>query len=155
VTDSLDDFRLRRALRSDLPRLLELLAQGSTDPSRERETAPGAYTQAFDTIDRDPNQVLLVGELEGEPVAMAQVTFIPGLTRGGAWRAQVEAVRVDERLRGRGLGTRLMQEAIALANKRGCRLVQLTSDKSRTDAHRFYERLGFTRSHDGFKFICA
>jgi GNAT superfamily N-acetyltransferase len=129
VTDSLDDFRLRRALRSDLPRLLELLAQGSTDPSRERETAPGAYTQAFDTIDRDPNQVLLVGELEGEPVAMAQVTFIPG--------------------------TRLMQEAIALANKRGCRLVQLTSDKSRADAHRFYERLGFARSHDGFKFICA
>jgi ribosomal protein S18 acetylase RimI-like enzyme len=86
---------------------------------------------------------------------MAQVTFIPGLTRGGAWRAQVEAVRVDERLRGRGLGTRLMQEAIALANKRGCRLVQLTSDKSRADAHRFYERLGFARSHDGFKFICA
>ncbi len=147
------ELKLRRATRTDLPRLLELLADGTLAAS-EAEGHPGVYGQAFDTIDRDPNQVLLVGELDGRVVAMAQISFIPGLTRGGAWRANVEAVRVDVALRNQGLGSQLMAEVVALARRRGCRLVQLTSHKSRTDAHRFYERLGFARSHEGFKLEC-
>lgn len=145
------ELKLRRALRADLPRLLELLADDELGRNREADVAAGAYAQAFDTIDRDPNQFLLVGELDGQVVAMAQISFIPGLTRGGAWRANVEAVRVDFGLRSQGLGAQLMREVEALARKRGCRLIQLTSHKSRSAAHRFYERLGYARSHEGFK----
>ncbi|MEG0822332.1 MAG: GNAT family N-acetyltransferase [Burkholderiaceae bacterium] len=147
------ELKLRRAVRADLPRLLDLLADGTLAAS-EAEGHPGAFSQAFDTIARDPNQFLLVGEIEGLVIAMAQISFIPGLTRGGAWRANIEAVRVDPAWRNRGLGEQLMGEVVALAKKRGCRLVQLTSHKSRTDAHRFYERLGFARSHEGFKLEC-
>lgn len=149
------DLKLRRATRVDLPRLLELLVDDELGRNREADVAAGAYAQAFDTIARDPNQILLVGEVDGAVAAMAQITFIPGLTRGAAWRAHVEAVRVDSDLRSQGLGSLLMREVEALARKRGCRLVQLTSHKSRSAAHRFYERLGYTRSHEGFKLEIA
>ncbi len=113
------------------------------------------YAQAFAVIDADPNQLLLVGELSGKVIAMLQMTFIPGLTRRGAVRANIEAVRVASGLRGQGIGAWLMNEAMLRAQARGCTLAQLTSDSARVDAHRFYQRLGFIGSHTGFKRVLA
>ena len=90
-------------------------------------------------------------ELGGEVVAYLQITFIPGLSRKGSWRGQIESVRVASRLRGLGIGRQILEHAIELCRARGCSLVQLTSDKTRAEAHRFYGRLGFVASHDGFK----
>ena len=145
-------LRFRRAVRADLPRLLALLADDALGKNREAaDSSEPVYSAAFDVIDRDLNQYLLVGEMNGEVVAMLQLTFIPGLSRRAAWRANIEAVRVASRLRGQGVGARLMAEAHAIARSRGCKLAQLTSDRQRADAHRFYERLGYTPSHTGFK----
>lgn len=142
----------RRAARADLPRLLELLADDILGKNREAiGSGDPVYAAAFEVIDGDPNQQLLVGEVEGRVIAMLQLTFIPGLSRRGAWRANIESVRVDGSLRSRGIGAWLIERAIELARARGCRLVQLTSDKRRTEAHSFYGRLGFTASHEGFK----
>ena len=141
---TLNGLTVRRAQRGDLPRLLELLADDVLGKNREGVGSDDpAYIRAFDAIDRDPNQALLVAELEGRVVGMLQITFIPGLSRRGAWRANIEAVRVDGSVRGRGIGGWLMSRALDQARKRGCRLAQLTSDKRRPEAHRFYERLGF------------
>jgi len=142
----------RRATSGDLPRLLELLADDDLGKNREAVGSSDAcYVQAFHAIDSDPNQYLLIGEMEGHVIAMLQLTFIPGLSRRGALRANIEAVRVDSSLRGQGIGSWLISEAIALARERQCALIQLTSDKSRKEAHRFYTRLGFVASHEGFK----
>ncbi len=142
----------RRASRADLPRLLELLADDVLGKNREGVGSEDpAYVSAFQTIDGDRNQHLLVGEFNGRVIAMLHLTFIPGLSRRGAWRANVESVRVDSGLRGRGIGGWLIEQAIALARAHGCRFAQLTSDKRRTEAHAFYGRLGFTASHEGFK----
>jgi GNAT superfamily N-acetyltransferase len=153
-TAPLPGLAARRAQRADLPRLLELLADDVLGKNRE---GPGsddpAYSRAFDTIDRDPNQQLLLAELDGRVVGMLQITFIPGLSRRGAWRANIEAVRVDSELRGRGIGSWLMQRALDISRKRGCRLAQLTSDRTREGAHRFYDRLGFSDSHVGYKLV--
>jgi GNAT superfamily N-acetyltransferase len=145
-------LQARRAMRADLPRLLELLADD--DLGRNREALGSndpAYVVAFESIDRDPNQLLLVVELDGRVVGMLQLTFIPGLSRRGAWRANIEAVRVDSRLRSRGIGRWLIAHALDEARQRGCRMAQLTSDKRRAQAHRFYGDLGFVASHEGFK----
>jgi len=142
----------RRADRADLPRLLELLADDILGKNREAAgNDDPLYAAAFEVIDGDPNQQLLVGELDGRVIAMLHLTFIPGLSRRGAWRANIESVRVDSALRSRGIGAWLVERAIDLARARGCRLVQLTSDKRRAEAHLFYGRLGFTASHEGFK----
>ncbi|HTN48179.1 MAG TPA: GNAT family N-acetyltransferase [Burkholderiaceae bacterium] len=142
----------RRAQRGDLPRLLELLADDELGKNREGVGSEDpAYIRAFDAIDRDPNQMLLVAELDGRVVGMLQVTYSPGLSRGGAWRANIEGVRVDSSVRGRGIGGWLMSRALDNARKRGCRLAQLTSDKRRERAHSFYARLGFVESHLGYK----
>ncbi|MCU6497613.1 GNAT family N-acetyltransferase [Rugamonas sp. A1-17] len=142
----------RRAALSDLPRLLELLADDALGKNRKAVGSNDAcYVQAFNTINSDANHYLLVGELGEKVIAMLQLTFIPGLSRRGALRANIEAVRVDSAMRGQGVGSWLMKAAIQLANERGCSLVQLTSDKTRIDAHRFYTRLGFAGSHEGFK----
>lgn len=145
-------LKARRATRADLPRLLELLADDELGRNREAigSTDP-AYSQAFDAIDRDVNQQLLVAELEGRVVGMLQLTFIPGLSRRGAWRALIEAVRVDSALRSRGIGRWLLAQALDAARRRGCRMAQLTSDKRRVQAHRFYGALGFEATHEGFK----
>ncbi len=142
----------RRAVRADLPRLLELLADDDLGRNREGvgSTDP-VYEQAFEAIDRDDNQLLLLAELGGRVVGMLQLTFIPGLSRRGATRANIEAVRVDSSLRSRGIGGWLIAQAIEQARQRGCRMAQLTSDKRRTQAHAFYGRLGFVASHEGFK----
>ena len=142
----------RRAIRGDLPRLLALLADDTLGKNREGVgSADACYVQAFDAIDGDANQYLLVGELDGVVIAMLQLTFIPGLSRRGALRANIEAVRVESSLRGQGIGHWLIAKALLLAQERNCALVQLTSDKSRAEAHRFYARLGFLASHEGFK----
>jgi GNAT superfamily N-acetyltransferase len=135
-----------------LPRLLELIADDVLGKNREGvgSTDP-AYERAFEAIERDANQYLMVAELDGRVIGMLQLTFIPGLSRRGAWRANIESVRVDSSLRGRGIGAWLIDRAIDVARARGCRLAQLTSDKRRTEAHRFYGRLGFTATHEGFK----
>jgi GNAT superfamily N-acetyltransferase len=152
-TTLLEGITSRRAERRDLPVMLALIADDVM--GRNRDIAASGddpvYGSAFEVISRDPNQHLLVAELAGEVVAMLQITFIPGLSRRGAWRANIEAVRVRSTLRGQGIGGWLMGEAITIARARGCALVQLTSDLQRTQAHAFYVRLGFVQSHAGFK----
>lgn len=144
-------FSLRRARRGDLPRILALLADDQLGAVRESADDPAPYERAFDAIDADPAHLLVVGELDGEVVATFQVSYIPGLSRKGSWRSQIEAVRVSGELRGQGVGALMIQWAIDQARERGCSLVQLTTDKSRVAAHRFYERLGFVASHEGMK----
>ncbi len=145
---------LRRAIRPDLPALVALLAAddlGATRDGIRGQDDRDAYEQAFRAIDRDPAQLLVVAETDGRVVATLQLSFIPGLSRRGALRAQIESVRVAPAMRGRGLGEALFTWSIGEARRRGCALVQLTTDKSRIGAHRFYERLGFTASHEGLK----
>ncbi|GAA1048098.1 GNAT family N-acetyltransferase [Arthrobacter russicus] len=140
----------RRAESADVAGVVVLLADDPLGRSRESlELAP--YFAAFEAIDADPGQLLLVGESAGRVVATFQLSFIPGLARGGALRAQIEAVRVAESARGTGLGSAMIEWAIEEARRRGCALVQLTTDKSRVEAHHFYERLGFVASHEGMK----
>jgi GNAT superfamily N-acetyltransferase len=146
-------LRIRRATRDDVPEIVRLLADDVLGRERERYELPlpQSYYDAFEEIDRDPHQELVVVEEGGRVAGTLQLTFVPGLSHRGARRALVEAVRVDSRLRGRGVGERLMRWAIARARDRGCRVLQLTTDKRRADAHRFYERLGFAASHEGMK----
>jgi GNAT superfamily N-acetyltransferase len=154
IETTLQGLTARRAQRADLPRLLELLADDALGKNREGVGSDDpAYSRAFDVIDRDPNQQLLVAELDGRVVGMLQVTYVPGLSRRGAWRANIESVRVDSSVRGRGIGGWLMARALEHARKRGCRIAQLTSDKRRDQAHRFYAKLGFVDSHVGYKLV--
>ena len=124
---------------------------GATRDGAETAEDSAAYQQAFSAIDADPAHMLVVAELGPDIVATMQLSFIPGLARRGALRAQIEAVRVHEAYRSCGLGAALLSWVIGEARQRDCALVQLTSDKSRTAAHRFYERLGFVASHEGMK----
>jgi GNAT superfamily N-acetyltransferase len=145
---------LRRATAADLDAILGLLADDPISASRGDTGSPAdrpAYERAFAAIDADPAQQLLVTELEGEVVGTMQLTVIPGLARVGASRLQIEAVRVRSDRRNLGIGAAMMRWAVAEAPELGASLVQLTSDLARVDAHRFYERLGFTGSHLGFK----
>ncbi|EST37484.1 hypothetical protein N566_12780 [Streptomycetaceae bacterium MP113-05] len=144
-------FTLRRATRDDVPALVALLADDALGARRESLDDLTPYDRAFTHIDADPNQHLAVAEHDGQIVGTLQLTLIPGLSRKGSTRALIEAVRVHADARGTGLGTRLIEWAVEESRRQGCALVQLTSDASRTDAHRFYERLGFTGSHVGFK----
>jgi ribosomal protein S18 acetylase RimI-like enzyme len=145
-----DGVVVRRATLDDLPALVALLAD---DPlGRTREVAdPAPYVRAFEQVDADPNQLLVAAVAEEDVVGTLQLTMMRGLSRSGALRAQIEAVRVRPDHRGRGTGAALLHWAIDEARRRGCALVQLTTDKSRTDALRFYERLGFAASHEGLK----
>jgi ribosomal protein S18 acetylase RimI-like enzyme len=148
-----DAITIRPARRDDVPAIVGLLAD---DPlGRERETAgdplPAAYWQAFDDIAAQGGNVVLVAERAGAVVGCLQLTVIPGLSRRGMKRGLIEAVRVGAACRGLGLGERLVRHAIEISREAGCGLVQLTTDKSRGDAHRFYERLGFVASHLGMK----
>jgi GNAT superfamily N-acetyltransferase len=145
---------LRAARRADVPAIVALIAAdqlGATRDGVRDETDLGAYLTAFEAIDADPAHILAVAESGGQVVGTMQLSFLPGLARRGSLRAQIEAVRVAASNRGSGLGAAMMAWAIDEARRRGCALVQLTSDKSRTDAHRFYRRLGFVASHEGMK----
>ena len=146
-------MEFRRATRADLDALVRLLADDPLGAQREcyRSPLPRAYLDAFAAIDTDPNNELVVACSDGRVVGLMQLTFVPGLTLQGGWRALVEGVRIDAGMRSRGLGRTMFEWAIARARERGCRLIQLTTDKSRPDAKRFYESLGFVASHEGMK----
>ena len=146
-------FRFRQAVESDLPALIEMLADDELGAARENATLPPnqRYLDAFRDIDADPANELTVIECDGRLVGMLQLTFIPYLTHTGSRRCLIEGVRIHRNSRGRGLGGEFIRWAIGRARERGCSLVQLTSDKQRPDALRFYESLGFSASHEGFK----
>lgn len=141
---------IRPARADDVPAIVALLADDALGASRERPGDP-RYAAAYDAIAADPHQVLVVAEVGGEVVGTLQLTLTPGLSRLAATRATVEGVRVRADQRGSGLGQELVEWAVAEAAARGADLVQLTTDRARVDAHRFYERLGFTPSHLGMK----
>ena len=146
--------RLRRARAADVPAVVGLLADDLLGAGRDsvRTAADlAAYEQAFALIDRDPAHLLVVAETDGAVIGTLQLTFLPGLARRGMLRAQIEAVRVAAAWRRRGLGSAILCWAIGEARRRGRGLVQLTTDKSRGEAHRFYAELGFVASHEGLK----
>jgi GNAT superfamily N-acetyltransferase len=128
-----------------------MLADDELGAARESPGDLAPYHAAFARLDQDPSQLLMVAVRDGTVVGTLQLTIIAGLSRRGATRAVIEAVRVARAVRGAGTGEQLVGWAVAEAGRRGCQLVQLTSDKSRSRAHQFYERLGFTASHIGFK----
>lgn len=144
-------FRL--ATRADLPDIVRMLADDALGSKREQYASPlpASYYSAFEAIDRDPNNELVVIELDGKVVGVLQLTYIPYLTYRGSWRALIEGVRIDASARSGGLGHKLFAWTIERARAKGCSLVQLTSDKARPDAIRFYASLGFVASHEGLK----
>jgi GNAT superfamily N-acetyltransferase len=143
----------RRAGSADLRAIVALLADDPIGSGRESVGAQPdpCYAAAFAAIERDPNQLLAVAENGGQVIGVLQLSFIPGLTRRGMWRGQIEGVRIAQAERGTGTGRAMLQWAVEECRKRGCGLVQLTSDKRRTDAHAFYEALGFRATHEGYK----
>ncbi len=145
------DFR--QARESDIPELVNLLADDDLGAAREDVSLPlnQRYPDAFRSIQRDPNNELTVVESNAVLVGMLQLTFIPYLTHTGSWRCLIEGVRIAKDYRGQGLGSRFIDWAIARASERNCGIVQLTSDKKRPDALRFYAALGFEATHEGFK----
>ena len=141
---------LRRAVAADLEAIVALLADDPLGATREGAD-PAPYEAAFTAVDADPAHLLVVADDDGAAVGTLQLSFLPGLSRGGALRAQVEGVRVAASGRGRGLGEAMLRWCADEARRRGAVLVQLTTDSRRPDAHRFYERLGFVASHVGMK----
>jgi len=150
-------MEIRKATREDLPAIVRLLAEDKLGAMREEvaDPLPQAYFDAFAAMQRQGGNAYLVaveeGVGDGAVIGCLQLTFISGLSRRGMTRAQIEGVRVHKDHRGKQVGETLMRHAIGLAKEAGCGLVQLTTDKARGDAHRFYERLGFTASHEGMK----
>ncbi|GLW49324.1 GNAT family acetyltransferase [Streptomyces sp. NBRC 14336] len=135
----------------DVPAIVAMLADDPLGAQRESPDDLSPYLAALERLSGDPNQLLRVAERSGRIVGTLQLTIVPGLSRRGATRSIIEGVRIHADERGSGLGTQLIEWAIEESRRQGCSLVQLTSDASRTDAHRFYERLGFEASHVGFK----
>jgi GNAT superfamily N-acetyltransferase len=142
---------LRRAVAADVPALVALLADDPLGRTRESPHDLDPYRQAFAELDTDPAHLLVVTEAGAVVVGTLQLTVLPGLSRGGARRAQLEGVRVHRDHRGTGLGSALVRWAVEEAGRRGCTLVQLTSDARRPEAHAFCARLGFVGSHVGFE----
>ncbi|NUQ96827.1 MAG: GNAT family N-acetyltransferase [Streptomyces sp.] len=145
------DLEIRPATADDMTAIVAMLADDPLGAQRESPDDLTPYLAALERLASDPNQHLVVAVREGRVVGTLQLTVIPGLSRRGAVRSIIEGVRIHADERGSGLGTRLIEWAIDESRRQGCQLVQLTSDKTRSDAHRFYERLGFTASHLGFK----
>ncbi|MGW5578283.1 N-acetyltransferase family protein [Micromonospora chokoriensis] len=141
----------REAVRADLPAVIALLADDVLGKARDFTAVDEAYEKAFADISADPRNQLIVAEQDGDIVGCLQITYIPGLGRHGSERSLIESVRIRSDRRGQGLGRDLMTWAIDQARQRGCALVQLTTDKTRTEAHRFYLGLGFVASHEGMK----
>ncbi|MFC9811596.1 GNAT family N-acetyltransferase [Streptomyces virginiae] len=150
MTDSAD-LAIRPATEADLPAVVALLADDPLGATRESPQDLTPYRTALERLTGDPNQHVVVAVRAGRVVGTLQLTIVPGLSRKGATRSIIEGVRVHAGERGSGLGTRFIEWAIEKSRAENCTLVQLTSDVTRTDAHRFYERLGFTASHVGFK----
>lgn len=148
-----DELTFRPAVREDLPAIVRMLADDPLGAQRESfsDPLPGSYHAAFHALDRDPNNELVVAMKGETAIGVLQITFIPYLTHRGGWRALVEGVRVASGARAGGTGGAMMRWAIERARQRDCVMIQLTTDKSRGDALRFYERLGFVVSHHGMK----
>jgi len=147
------NLEYRKARERDIPALVNLLVDDTLGATREDVSTPlnPRYTDAFHSIEKDPNNELTVVENDGELIGMLQLTFIPYLTHTGSWRCLVEGVRIYKHYRGQGLGTTFLKWSINRAKQRKCSIVQLTSDKQRPDALRFYQSLGFQATHEGFK----
>jgi len=142
----------RSARREDLEAVVRMLSEDTLGSTREDiDGSSAAYHAAFDAIEADANNDVIVADCDGRVAGVLQLTFVPNLTHRGGWRAQIEGVRVAADQRSRGLGAELLKHAIERARSRGCVLVQLTSDKRRDAAIRFYERLGFEATHEGMK----
>ncbi|KQZ71976.1 GNAT family acetyltransferase [Sphingopyxis sp. Root214] len=147
----MSELVLRDATVADLPAILAMLAEETIPPGREADPSDPRYLAAFEAIDTDPNQHLIAAELDGRIVGTMQLSFLPGLSFIGSWRGLIEAVRIVADLRGQKLGEHMILWAVEQCRARDCKLVQLTSSAARTDAHRFYARLGFVQSHVGMK----
>ncbi|MFD9430724.1 GNAT family N-acetyltransferase [Streptomyces sp. NPDC060002] len=145
------DLEIRAAVAEDIPAIVGMLADDPLGAQRESPDDLSPYLTALERLTADPNQRLVVAVREGHVVGTLQLTIIPGLSRRGSTRSVIEGVRVHADERGSGLGTRFIEWAVEESRRENCQLVQLTSDSTRTDAHRFYERLGFVASHVGFK----
>jgi len=156
-TDDSAGLTYRQANAGDLPLLIEMLADDTLGRRREdiSQSVHPRYLEAFSSISEDENNELVVVEFEGDIVGMMQLTFIPYLTHTGSWRCLIEGVRVHSAYRARGFGATMFHWAIDRAKSRACSLVQLTSNKQRPDALRFYESLGFEATHEGFKLAIA
>jgi ribosomal protein S18 acetylase RimI-like enzyme len=143
----------REVNEGDVKELVNMLADDELGATREDQSIPlnQRYTDAYHSIANDPNNELTVVESDGNIVGMLQLTFIPYLTHTGSWRCLIEGVRISSSHRGKGLGSKFIAWAINRAKERKCSMVQLTSDKQRTDAIRFYESHGFKATHEGFK----
>jgi GNAT superfamily N-acetyltransferase len=147
------ELKFRAAKIEDLAAIVAMLADDILGKDREDSSTPPnpRYVSALQAIIADPNQMQVVAELNGELVGTMQLSFIPGIARMGAWRGQIEGVRTRAGHRGAGIGQAMFEWAIEESRQRGCSLVQLTTDKDRPDAHRFYEKLGFVATHLGYK----
>ena len=147
------DVTFRLATRADLPSIVRMLADDELGSQRERveNPLPESYYSAFEQINEDPNHELIVAERNRDVIGTLRLMFLPSVSFQGGLRAQVESVRVDKRFQSRGIGSQMMRWAMERARERGAQTVQLTTHKSRVDAHRFYERLGFKGSHLGMK----
>lgn len=150
---TLKNILFRLATREDLPSIVRMLADDDLGSQRERfeDPLPESYYSAFEQIDIDPNHELIVAERNGEVIGTLHLMFLPSVSFQGGLRAQVESVRVDKRFQSQGIGSEMMKWSMARAKQRGAHVVQLTTHKTRVDAHRFYERLGFKGSHLGMK----
>jgi GNAT superfamily N-acetyltransferase len=146
---------VRPARSEDVPAIVRMLADDALGAAREAATdpLPASYFEAFDAIERDPNNYILVATIDARVVGTLQLTYTPSLSYQGGWRATVESVRATADQRGQGIGTKLMERAIELAREKGCVLMQLSTHQTRTEAHRFYNRLGFTAGHVGMKLM--
>ncbi|MGU3576515.1 GNAT family N-acetyltransferase [Brucellaceae bacterium C25G] len=151
----MQNIEFRRALLEDVPTIIHLLAEDPLGSEREDVSSPHprCYKDAFNSINSDPNQLLIVLVENEKIIGTFQLSFIPGLSRKGSWRAQVEAVRIAQSHRGKGIGRFAFEWIIKFSRDKRCNLLQLTTDKSRADAHRFYNDLGFVPSHIGYKKI--
>jgi GNAT superfamily N-acetyltransferase len=147
----MSDLDIRPAAPTDIAAIVAMLADDPLGARRESPEDLAPYTAAYERLATDPNQHLVVAVRAERVVGTLQLTIIPGLSRRGATRSIIEGVRIHADERGSGLGTQLIEWAIDESRRQRCQLVQLTSDATRTDAHRFYERLGFEASHVGFK----
>ncbi|MBD3547183.1 MULTISPECIES: GNAT family N-acetyltransferase [Streptomyces] len=147
----MSDLEIRPVTADDLASVVAMLADDPLGAQRESPEDLTPYEEALQRLTDDPNQHVVVAVREGRVVGTLQLTIVPGLSRRGATRSIIEGVRIHGDERGSGLGTQLIQWAVDESRRQDCRLVQLTSDVTREDAHRFYERLGFTASHVGFK----
>ncbi|WP_108178818.1 GNAT family N-acetyltransferase [Phreatobacter oligotrophus] len=153
MSDAVD---LREATAADVPRIAALIAMGDAKKPMDAATAEAeghhpAYAEAFRRVSASEANHLFVAEQGGRIVGTYQLTVLPGIAERGRTRGKIESVHVDPALRGSGIGAAMMRHAIVTAREKGIGLVELSSNKSRTDAHRFYERLGFAKSHEGFK----